>query len=69
MIFLDFLLQSNSNASKTRKKVVFYVCLHAINFSVAEIQLNTLVHKINQVSLSSFLLKKFFIVGELRHPL
>ena len=50
MIFLEFLLQSNSNASKTRKKVVFYVCLHAIIFSVAEIQLNSLVHKINQVS-------------------
>ena len=55
---------------KHEKKVEFNVCLHVINFSAAEIQLNTLlVHKINQVSLSSFLFKRFLIVGELRYPL
>ena len=36
---------------------------------IVESGLYSLVHKINQVSLSSFLLKRFLIVGELRHPL
>ena len=63
-IFLEFLLQGNSNASKTRKIVVLFVCLH-IFFSVTEIQLNTLVYKIYQVSLSSFLFKRFLIGASL----
>ena len=36
---------------------------------IVESGLYSLVHKINQVSLSSFLLKRFLIVGELRHSL
>ena len=36
---------------------------------IVESGLYSLVHKINQVSLSSFLLKRFLIVGQLRHPL
>ena len=32
-IFLEFLLQSNSDASKTRKIVVLFVCLHMLFFS------------------------------------
>ena len=69
MIFLEFLQQSNNNASKTRTKSRILRMFTRNKFSVGEILLNTLVHKLKQVSFSSFLLKRFLIVGELRHPL